>query len=55
MNKTWWEVRVTVDDPKQSRPMKNELLAKVKSEGLAQLVKQKFQEVYGESAKIVVC
>lgn len=56
MSKTWYEVRVTCKrQPGMSGDLHNELLAKVKSEGLAQIVKQKFQEIYGKEAVIKVC
>lgn len=56
MSKTWYEIRVTCKCKSgMSGDLENELLAKVKSEGLAQIVKQKFQEIYGKEAVIKVC
>ena len=54
--KIWYEVRVTCPwKSGMSAEMKDEVVAKVKSEGLAQLVKQKIKEVYGENSIVRVC
>lgn len=56
MNKVWYEIRITCGwKSGMSHPMDDEVVAKVKSEGLAQIVKQKFQEIYGKEAVIKVC
>ena len=55
-NKVWYEVRVTCPcKDGMSADLKDECLAKVKSEGLAQLVKMKFKEIYGSNAVVRIC
>ena len=52
--KTWYEVKVTCDNPDLKRPMINETVAKVKSKGLAFHVKQKMEEIYKSAVVRVV-
>lgn len=54
-NKIWYEIKATGNDYRLSRPLENETLAKVKSEGLAQIVAKTIREVYGDKIKVEIC
>ena len=55
MSKTWYEIRVTCGwKPGMSSGMNDELVAKVKSDGLAQIIRLRLLEVYGKDAIIKI-
>ena len=54
-NKIWYEIKATGNDYRLSRPLENETLAKVKPEGLAQIVAKTIREVYGDKIKVEIC